>query len=244
MDYERAVDQAPPGWRHFEIKDLERLPPAVRTHEIKAVPRSEQLLFEQRDPRAVERVMRAFFWTLVYHLEPDRWDALAQIEPIHPEVIAALCDVIASLPASAPRAIDIGAGSGRLTQHMVGRCGHVIAIEPAAGLRARIKERFPTVETIAGWAEALPLADGCSNLTAACSAVGPQPEVLTELERVTAIGGVMALISPEDPEWFDAHGWSRFTFPPQAPLAHPAWIEEFFGPLECRRDLFTKRATG
>jgi SAM-dependent methyltransferase len=243
MNYHFYVEHAPPGWRHFGIEDLARLPAAVREHEMKAVPHAERMLFESRDPGAAERVMRAFFWTLVYHLEPDRWDALAQVEPIHPEVIAALCEVMAGLPAKATRAIDVGAGSGRLTQHLVGRCGHVIAIEPASGLRARIKERFPTVETVAGWAEALPLADGCSDLTAACSAVGPEPDVLTELERVTTVGGVVALISPEDPEWFEAHGWSRLTSPPLAPLAHPPWIEEFFGPLECRRDLVMKRAT-
>jgi hypothetical protein len=74
--------------------------------------------------------------------------------------------------------------------------------------------------------------------------VGPEPDALIELERVTAIGGAMALISPEDPEWFEAHGWSRLTAAPMPPLDHQPWIEEFFGPLECRRDLLMKRATG
>ncbi len=243
MNYERAVDHAGPSWRHFGLEDLERLPRAVREHEMRCVPKPELDLLAARNPEAMERVRKAFFWTLVYHLEPDRWDTLAQIEPIHPEVIAALCEVIAGLPAKAPRAIDIGAGSGRLTQHLVGRCEHVIAIEPASGLRALIRQRLPTVETVAGWADALPLRSGCSDLTAVCSALGPEPDVLTELDRVTAVGGVVALISPEDPEWFEAHGWSRLTAPPLAPLDHPRWIEEFFGPLECRRDLFTKRAT-
>jgi SAM-dependent methyltransferase len=244
MNYDFYVEHAPPGWRHFGIEDLARLPAAIRDHEMKAVPYAEQVLLESRDPGAVERLMRAFFWTLVYHLEPDRWDALAQVELIHPEVIAALCEVIAGLPAKAPRAIDIGAGSGRLTQHLVGRCGHVIAVEPASGLRALIKQRLAAVETVAGWADGLPLRSGCSDLTAACSAVGPEPNVLIEVERITAVGGVMALISPEDPEWFEAHGWSRLTSPPLAPLDHAPWIEEFFGPLECRRDLLMKRATG
>lgn len=244
MNYDFYVEHAPPGWRHFGIEDLERLPRAVRVHEMKVVPEAERLLFARRDPAAVDRVMRAFFWTLVYHLEPDKWDALAQIEPIHPQVIAALCEVIAGLATRELRCLDIGAGTGRLTQHLAGLCRHVIAIEPAAGLRARIKQRLPAVETVAGWADAIPLSSGCSDLTAACSAVGPEPEILIELERVTAVDGVMALISPEDPDWFEAHGWSRLTAAPIAPPDHQPWIEEFFGPLECRRDLLMKRAKG
>src|ERR1700716_946704 len=129
MDYERAVDNAGPSWSHFGIEDLERLPRGVREHEMKFVPKDERQLLQARDPQAIERIRRAFFWTFVYHLEPERWDALAQIEPIHPLVIAAL-------PTDAWRALDIGAGTGRVTQHLVGRCQQVVAVEPASGLRA------------------------------------------------------------------------------------------------------------
>jgi SAM-dependent methyltransferase len=234
MDYERAVDNAGPSWSHFGIEDLERLPRGVREHEMKFVPKDERQLLQARDPQAIERIRRAFFWTFVYHLEPERWDALAQIEPIHPLVIAAL-------PTDAWRALDIGAGTGRLTQHLVGRCQHVVAVEPASGLRARLKRRLPMVTTIAGWAEALPLADRCSDLTAACGALGPEPDVITELERVTAIGGMIALISPERPDWFEAHGWSRLTAAPCAPLKHEPWIDDFFGAPDPPRELLTKR---
>ncbi|MDQ2942623.1 MAG: methyltransferase domain-containing protein [Candidatus Dormibacteraeota bacterium] len=236
MNYERAVDHAGPSWRHFGLEDLERLPRAVREHEMRCVPKPELDLLAARNPEAMERVRKAFFWTLVYHLEPDRWDALAQIEPIHPQIVGAL-------PSNPRRCLDIGAGSGRLTQHLVARCRHVVAVEPASGLRARLKQRLPAVATIAGWADALPLADRCSDLTTACGALGPEPGVISELERVTATGGVIALISPEFPEWFEAHGWTRVTAAPIAVLEHEPWIDDFFGPPESPHELLTKRMT-
>src|ERR1700686_1946313 len=152
MNYERAVEQAPPGWRKFDLEDLERLPSAVREHEMRFVPEVDRRLITSRDLAAVERVLRAFFWTFVYHLEPERWDAIAQVEPIHPELLAAL-------PRNVRRGVDIGAGSGRLTQHLVTLCDRVVAVEPASGLRELLKRRFPTVEAVAGWSDALPLED-------------------------------------------------------------------------------------
>jgi SAM-dependent methyltransferase len=236
MNYERVVEQAPPGWRKFGLEDLERLPAAVRAHEMRSVPDRDRKLIEKGDPEAAERVMRAFFWTFVYHLEPDRWDALAHVEPIHP-------DVLAALPRHARRGVDIGAGSGRLTQHLVDRCDHVVAVEPASGLLELIKQRLPTVEVLAGWADALPLEDRCSDLTAGCGVLGPESDALEELERVTAIGGLIALISPESPEWFEARGWSRLAAAPMAPPYHELWIDEFFGPPDPPHELLTKRVT-
>lgn len=236
MNYERAVQQAPPGWRTFDFEDLARLPKPVLEHEMRSVPLGDRTGAAHGDPQAIERLLRAFFWTFVYHLEPERWDALAQVEPIHP-------DVLAALPARAGRAVDVGAGSGRLTQHLVLRCDHVVAVEPAAGLRGLIKQRMPAVEVVAGWSDALPLADRSSDLTAGCGVIGPEPDALRELERVTAIGGLIALVSPECPEWFEAHGWTRLSLARMAPPAHDPWIDELFGPPDPPHELVTKRVT-
>ena len=236
MDYERAVEMAPAGWRKFGMKALARLPHEVRRHELSRVPDAERKLVDAGDPAAIERLRRAFFWTFVYHLQPNLWDALARIEPIHP-------DVIAALPNSARRGIDIGAGSGRLTQHLLGRCEQVVAVEPSAGLRSILSKRMPNVKIVGGWAEALPLEDRCSDLTAACGALGPEPDVLRELERVTAVGGLMALISPEHPEWFEAHGWNRLTAAKMAAVDHEPWIDEYFGAPDPPRELLTRRVT-
>jgi len=220
VDFAEAVAKAPPGWRHFSVSDIARLPPAIRAHEMARVPAGEP----------DEDVVRFLFWTLVYHLEPEKWDELARHEPIHQDLVAALPDHV-------ELAIDVGAGSGRLTDHLAARSSRTVAVEPSAGLRALLSRRLPTVEAVAGWAENLPLADGSSELTAACGALGPDPIVLAELWRVTRRGGVIALINPEQPEWFAENGWKRVTAPALAAPEHPRWIDDFFGPLDPPREL-------
>jgi SAM-dependent methyltransferase len=224
MEFEEAVATAPPGWRHFTIEDVGRLPAAVRAHELGRIPSGE----------TEDRLLRALFWTLVYHLEPERWDELARHEPIHPELIELL-------PRDVQQAVDVGAGSGRLTAHLARRSRRTLAVEPSSGLRRMLRGRLPSVGLVAGWAERLPLRDGFSELTAACGAVGPDPAILAELRRVTAVSGTIALISPEHPEWFEAHGWQRTALPPAAAPAYPAWLEEFFGPLDPPHEMVTLR---
>lgn len=237
MDYATAVEQAPPGWRHFTPADIRRLPNAIPNRELGRVPPQDKRLFEQGDPDASDRVLRACFWTLVYHLEPERWDELARCEPIHP-------DLIAALPSHVTVSLDIGAGSGRLTQHLTGCAKRVFAVEPSLGLVSILSERMPDVGVVSGWAESLPLPDQCSQLTAACGAFGPDPLVITELERVTAAGGCIALINPEEPDWFEGHGWARTTVRPLRPAPHPRWLDEFFGPPDPPRELLMRRVPG
>jgi SAM-dependent methyltransferase len=222
LDYDQTVACAPPGWRHFTMEDLRRLPPGVRRRELSRVPRGEP----------DERVLRAMFWPLVYHLEPERWDALARCEPIHPSIVDAL-------PTGSTLAVDVGAGGGRLTAHLAARSRRTVAIEPSEGLRAILAGRLPATRVVAGWSDELPLAAGCSGLTAACGVFGPDRGVLEELRRVTAPGGVIALVNPELPEWFERHGWRRLTAPPTPPLAHEPWIDDFFGPPDPPRELLT-----
>src|SRR6185312_660608 len=199
MDYEQAVAAAPPGWRQYEPRDLDRLPPGARARELTRVPDAERRRFEGGDSAAAERVVRAAFWTLVYHLDPEKWDALSAVEPIDERLVAAL-------PSAPGLALDVGAGSGRLTAQLLKRGSGVVAVEPALGLGAILAQRHPRAAVVAAWAEALPLPDHVSVLTSACGSFGPDPAILAELRRVTVAGGTIALISPEAPEWFEAQG--------------------------------------
>jgi SAM-dependent methyltransferase len=234
MEYERAVETAPPGWRHFSISDLDRLPTWVRNHELARVPDAERALLAAGEREVRERVLRAFFWTLVYHLEPQMWDELARVEPIHRGLLAAL-------PAATDRVLEIGAGSGRLTAHLVGRSTSLIAIEPSAGLGRLLRTRLADVGVVAAWAEGLPCQDGWSQLTVACASLGPDQTVLRELERVTGRGGQIMLISPEQPEWFEGNGWRRLSLDPLPAPPHDDWIDSFFGPPDPPHELVSKR---
>lgn len=230
LDYATAVENAPPGWRHFNWEDIHRLPDAVLRHELAQIPAQEVKLAAEGDAIARERMLRALFWTLVYQLEAERWDELARAEPIHPGLLQAL-------PRSVEISLDIGAGSGRLTEDLVRRSTRVVAIEPSLRLGSMLAGRLPVTGVIAGWAESLPLPSRCAQLTAACGAFGPDPKVLSELRRVTAAGGCIAMINPEDPEWFESHGWSRISLDPIPPAPHEHWIDEFFGPPDPPREL-------
>jgi SAM-dependent methyltransferase len=232
VDYAAAIAAAPPGWKHFSRRDIERLPQSVRLHALLAMPIEDVRLMREGDSRAEERVLRAMFWTLVYQLEPQMWDRLATAEPIADSLLVAL--------PRAARALDIGAGSGRLTVHLARTCDRVVAVEPSLGLLQLLRARVPDVHAVAGWAEAIPVRDGWSQLTAACGAFGPEPAVLHELERVTCDQGIIALINPENPEWFESHGWHRLAVEPARVLEHDPSLDEFFGPPDPPRDLVVK----
>ena len=234
MEYERAIATAPPGWRHFTISDLDRLPTWVRDHELARVPDAERDLLAGGDAETSERILRAFFWTFVYHLEPEKWAALARAEPIHP-------DLLAALPTAPGLVLEVGAGSGRLTAHLAERSTGLFAIEPSAGLGRLLRMRLADICVLAAWAEALPFQDARFRLVAACGLLGPDAMVLRELERVTGSGGEIVLISPEQPEWFEGNGWRHLSFDPLPPPPHDDWIDKFFGPLHPPHELVSKR---
>jgi SAM-dependent methyltransferase len=62
--------------------------------------------------------------------------------------------------ASADRVADLGAGTGKLTETLLGAGLEVVAVEPLDGMRARLSAAFPAVEAVAATAEVLPFADG------------------------------------------------------------------------------------
>lgn len=231
MDYFQAAATAPPGWRRFSVDDIARLPPEYLT----AVPASERAAAAGGDKGAAERLRRGLFWPLVYELEPDLWDALSQAEHIHPGVLA-------NLDVEGRRVLEVAAGSGRLTVHLCSHAKELICVEPSEGLRQILVHRCATADIRPGFVERLPIEDGWAELTVSCASVGPDPVWLSELERVTARGGVLALISPEDPEWFEARGWRRLSFDPAdvPPTPHDPELEAIFGSLDPPHELLTR----
>lgn len=94
------------------------------------------------------------------------------------------------------RAVEIGAGTGRLFPHYPDGTREVVAVEPEPYLRGRARAaarsaRVP-VAVVEGSAEALPLADGSCQAAVAslvlCS-VADLPGALAEIRRVLEPGG-------------------------------------------------------
>jgi hypothetical protein len=72
-----------------------------------------------------------------------------------------------------------------------------------------------------------------------CAGMPPDPGAVLQLERATAPGGVLALISPESPDWFEARGWERQSFDSTdvAINPHDPELEAIFGPLDPPHEL-------
>jgi SAM-dependent methyltransferase len=235
MTYSQLVESAPPGAAEFDSVDLGRLPAALLETRLAQVPAGERSLYEAGDRAAAERLVRAFFWDLVYNLRPERWDELSQAEPIHPALLEAL-------PADGARVLEVAAGSGRLTVNLVRRARTLIAIEPVAPLREILESRLPEVAVLDAVAGDLPIPDRWADLTVACAGLGPEDAPFTELERCTRAGGTLALISPREPEWFASRGWSWLTFKAAEVVipAHDPGLEAFFGPLHPPSELLLR----
>jgi SAM-dependent methyltransferase len=228
VDYFQAASTAPPGWHRYSLDDLARLPAEY----LAAVPAGEREAAARGNMEAAERLRRALFWPMLYEFEPELWDAVSQAEPVHPRILA-------KLDVEGRRVLEVAAGSGRLTVHLCNRAAELVCVEPSAGLRRILAGRCPTAEIRAGFFHALPIADGWAQLAVSCASFGADPGAVIEMERATDHGGVIALISPDDPDWFEARGWERLSFDPTevSPAPHDPELEAIVGPLDPPHEL-------
>jgi hypothetical protein len=189
---------------------------------------------------ARERLVAALFWPLIYALRPDDWLRLADAEPVHPQLVA---DLLRRLPSG--RVVETGAGGGRMTGALAERADTLLAIEPVARLAADLAARGTgTAAVLRAVSQDLPLPGGWADAAVACASLSPHPPVggeraVEELERVVHRGGLVALIEPEAPAWFQARGYELTEYPAiDAPA--PAELVDFFGPLDPPRRLLLK----
>lgn len=207
--------------------------------------RGERLLrLSQRPAPAGEReaagrrLVRAAFWYLVYELAPDLWARLAAAETIAPALVA-------DLPADGARVLEVAAGTGRLTAALAARAARLLALEPCPPLRERLRRRLPGVWVAAAAGHRLPVVSGWADLVVSCATFGPDPplggeEVRRELEQCARPGGLVALVSPEAPEWWRADGYESRTYPEPVVRLDPD-LEAFFGPAHPPHLLLYKR---
>jgi SAM-dependent methyltransferase len=165
---------------------------------------------------AWDLVAPALAWELLYRAEPELYDRLVAGERLHPGILA-------WLPRDVPCAVEVGAGSGRLTLDLAPRCGSLVAVEPAAPMRALLEDKLQLAETanvrvVEGFFERLPVDDRSADLVVSCSAftreLGHGGEAgLTEMLRVARPGGLLVVVWPDDPAWLVARGFQHIAFP-------------------------------
>ncbi len=143
---------------------------------------------------------------------------------------AALDWVLARMGRGGPsQVLDVGAGTGALTRVLAAQGHEVLAVEPDARMRRRLRESLPHVTALDGTAEALPIADGSVDAVVAGQAWHwfDGAAAAHEFARVLRPGGVVGLLwnqRDEDVAWMRAYsqlvggeGGSRQRWAAQAP---------------------------
>ncbi len=104
--------------------------------------------------------------------------------------------------------VDLAAGTGKLTRLLDQLEADLIAVEPVAAMRAKLREQLPHVPVLAGVAEALPLADKSVDAVVVAQAFHwfDARRAMAEIARVVRPGGHLALIwnaRDRSIEWVD-----------------------------------------
>ncbi|MGY1896682.1 class I SAM-dependent methyltransferase [Nocardia gipuzkoensis] len=145
--------------------------------------------------------------------------------------------------------LDLGAGTGKLTQGLLEVGATVIAVEPDEHMRAELTRRFPSVTAHAGAAEAIPLADASVDAIVAGQAFHwfDLDRAYPEFIRVLRRGGVLAALWNTDDSSVDwvaglkqVAGSSVSTaLPPSGQIELPT--HPLFGEHEIERSTFPHR---
>lgn len=92
------------------------------------------------------------------------------------------------------RALDLGAGTGKLTANLLELGADVVAVEPDPAMLNALRDFLPEVDARVGSAEAIPLPDGSVDAVVAGNAMHwfDMDVAGREIARVLAPGGVLA----------------------------------------------------
>jgi ubiquinone/menaquinone biosynthesis C-methylase UbiE len=123
-------------------------------------------------------------------------------------------EAVAWLAGDAPLdVLDLGAGTGRLTELLVAAGHRVTAADPSTGMLEQLHRRLPGVATVVGAAENLPLPDAAFDVITVAQAWHWVDEAVAprECARLLRPGGRLALVWNERDESVD---WVRAVWEP------------------------------
>jgi SAM-dependent methyltransferase len=118
----------------------------------------------------------------------------AEYDRLRPSPTDAAVDWL--LPPGCAVAVDLGAGTGKLSRAVASTVPRVVAVEPDERMRAVLRDRSPGVEVVAGRGEAIPLPDASADAVLISSAWHWMDPELTmpEITRVLRDGGRFGVI--------------------------------------------------
>jgi SAM-dependent methyltransferase len=150
------------------------------------------------------------------------------------------------------KVLDLAAGTGKFTQHLLATGAAVIAVEPVAAMLAQLTQRFPEVEAHSGSAQHIPLEDASVDAVVCAQAFHwfSTAEAVREIHRALKPGGAFGLIwnvRDETVPWVAALGKLMKPFEGDTPrFSSQKWRNVFpaegFSPL--REKQFSHRHTG
>jgi SAM-dependent methyltransferase len=115
--------------------------------------------------------------------------------PDYPEAaVAQLADELGIRPGRT--ALDLAAGTGKLTRALVSLGAGLIAVEPVAGMREQLTASLPRVRALEGTAEAIPVGDGSVDAVLVAQAFHwfDTPVAAREIHRVLSPSGGLGVI--------------------------------------------------
>lgn len=147
-------------------------------------------------------------------IEPSRsFDrAAGEYEQARPGYPAGVLDVLPLGPETV--ALDLGAGTGKLTRVLAARYSRVLAVEPLDGMRSILEQVVPAAESLAGTAEAIPLPDASVDAVFAAQAFHwfANDAAVAEIARVLRPAGILCAI------------WNESVDPSPLPEAYRAYL--------------------
>jgi ubiquinone/menaquinone biosynthesis C-methylase UbiE len=180
-------------------------------------------------------------------------DAYERGRPEYPP--AAVAHVVSALRIGPGTAVlDLAAGTGKFTRQLAPIGARILALEPVAGMRAKLRERLPDVTVLDGTAEAIPLPDAAVDAVTVAQAFHwfRGAEALAEMRRVLRPGGGVALVwnvRDESADWVKRLGDLMDPYGGGAPRFQTGlWRKAFeppngFTPLELSRFPFSHESS-